>query len=94
MHSNNDTDIELKLKASNDIFEKLGDTAEVLFSAFGIVKLLCILNLSFLFQDIVTGIITKRLGRFWEFPTFQHFTDFVLFMVSIWVFQWIVTEID
>ena len=94
VHSANDTNIEIMLAASDEIFELLGDSADTLYSAFSIVKILCVLNLSFFFQDVVTGIITKRLGRFFEFPTFQHFTDLILFVTSIWVFQWIVTEID
>ena len=94
VHSANDTHIEIMLAASDEIFEVLGDSAATLYNAFGIVKILCILNLSFFFQDVVTGIITKRLGRFFEFPTIQHFSDLILFVTSIWVFQWIVTEID
>jgi hypothetical protein len=49
VHSANDTNIEVMLGASDDIFEKLGDSADVLYSAFQIVKILCVLNLSFFF---------------------------------------------
>tara|TARA_B110000285_G_C15106223_1_gene608145 strand:- start:15 stop:368 length:354 start_codon:yes stop_codon:yes gene_type:complete len=94
VHSANDTDIEIMLVASDEIFELLGDSADTLYSAFSIVKVLCVLNLSFFFQDVVIGIVTKRLGRFFEFPTLTHFSDLILFVTSIWVFQWIVTEID
>ena len=94
VHSDNDTDIEIMLVSSDEIFELLGDSADTLYSAFSIVKVLCVLNLSFFFQDVVIGIVTKRLGRFFEFPTLTHFSDLILFVTSIWVFQWIVTEID
>jgi hypothetical protein len=49
VHSSNDTHIELLLGQSNEIFFYLGDTAESLYNSFQIVKLLCILNTSFLF---------------------------------------------
>lgn len=47
--SNNDTDIEIQLAKCNEIYDNLGDAATVLYSAFNIVKILCFLNISFLF---------------------------------------------
>jgi hypothetical protein len=92
--SGNDTDIEILLEKSNEIYEELGDSATTLYSAFSIVKILCFLNCSFLIQDIVVLIITKRLGRFFEFPTLQQIFDAILFATSVWVFQWIALKID
>jgi len=47
--SSNDTDIEIQLAKCNEIYDNLGDAATVLYSAFNIVKILCFLNISFLF---------------------------------------------
>ena len=69
VHSSNDTSIEIMLANCDEIFDRLGDAAIVLKIAFNVVKILCILNLSFIFQDIATAIVMKRLGRFFEFPT-------------------------
>ena len=54
----------------------------------------CILNVSYIFQDIVNGIVTKRLGRFFEFPTLQHMSDLLLTICSMWVYYWVSSEID
>jgi hypothetical protein len=92
--SDNDTAIDLMFKESDEIFESISDSTDALYTQFGFVKLFCVLNMSFLFKDIITGIVTKRLGRFFEFPTFTHIIDLILCIVSMTVYEWIHTEID
>jgi hypothetical protein len=61
---------------------------------FRLIKMFCFLNVSYILQDIVNGIVTKRLGRFFEFPTLQHLADLILMVSSFWIYQWIAKEID
>jgi hypothetical protein len=51
------------------------------------------MNLTFLFQHIVTFIFTKRLGRFYEFPVILHLTDTILFVCSLIFISWFRTNI-
>lgn len=49
--------------------------------------------MTFIFQHIVTFIFTKRLGRFYEFPSILHVTDTILFVCSIIIIQWIKNDL-
>ena len=39
-------------------------------------------------QNVVTFIMTKLMGRFYQFPTVGQFTDTVLFVCSIIIVNW------
>jgi len=53
-----------------------------------VIEVLCYLNFSFLLQHFVTFIFTKRMGRFYEFPSILHFTDLVLAVASAIIIDW------
>lgn len=42
-------------------------------------------------MQIVTFIFAKKLGRFYKFPTFFHLSDFLLFVSSAYMINWIDT---
>ena len=74
---------------SDALLAAFGNSVQSLYDGFSVVFVLCILNLSFLLQHIVTFIYTKRLGRFYEFPSILHFTDLLLFIASLIMISWV-----
>jgi hypothetical protein len=92
--SNDEVAILTNLEVIEDIYKIIGPRTESLYQAFNTIQYLCFLNLTFLFQHIVTFIFTKRLGRFYEFPVILHFTDTILFVCSLVFISWFRTNIQ
>jgi len=65
-----------------------------LFSDFGVIQILCFLNLTYLAQHFITFAVTKKLGRFYDFPALIHFTDVILFICSVLVIEWYMKNIN
>ena len=53
-----------------------------------IIQGLCVLNFTFVLQHFVTFTYTKRLNRFYEFPTVLHVTDLILAASSAFIVDW------
>jgi hypothetical protein len=94
LESNDDAAILKNLSQIEDIYEVIGPRTDSLYQAFNTIQYLCFLNLTFLFQHIVTFIFTKRLGRFYEFPVILHFTDTILFVCSLVFISWFRSNIQ
>lgn len=94
LESNDDDAILKNLSQIEDIYEVIGPRTDSLYQAFNTIQYLCFLNLTFLFQHIVTFIFTKRLGRFYEFPVILHFTDTILFVCSLVFISWFRSNIQ
>lgn len=92
--SNDEKAILKEIADIDEIYKVIGPLTEGLYQAFNTIQYLCFLNLTFLFQHVVTFIFTKRLGRFYEFPVILHFTDTVLFVCSIVFISWFRTNIQ
>ena len=60
---------------------------------FMVVEILCFLNSSFVISHIVTAIYTKRMGRFFDFPTMLHFLDTMLLILSMVIVEWIENDL-
>lgn len=43
---------------------------------------------------MVTFVVTKKLGRFYEFPVLIHVSDAILFVCSVLVIEWFNNKID
>ena len=52
------------------------------------IQILCYLNLTFFIHHVITYIFTKRLNRFYIFPSLLHLTDLLLFISSIICITW------
>jgi len=94
INSGNLTEINLLLNESDRLYESIKDDADTLYAAFLVIEVLCVLNISFFFQHIVTFIFTKKLNRFYEFPTLMHFTDLILAISSVIVIDWFRSNIQ
>ena len=64
---------------------------ENLYWLFMSLQALCILNMMFLIQHSITFIFVKKMGRFFEFPTFIQITDVSMFASSFYLTLWIQT---
>ena len=86
--SNDETEI-LKIKQKNDdLYDGIKFDAELLYHAFCIIQILSYIDMTFLLQSVVTFIYTKRLNRYFQFPTLHHITDLVLFACSCIFIKW------
>jgi len=65
-----------------------------LYNMFSMIQLLCFLNLTYLCQHIITFVVTKKLGRFYEFPVIIHLSDTILFICSILIIDWFSKNIN
>lgn len=81
------------LYRSDDIYKKIEKDANQLYSAFEVISILSIANLSFFIQHIMTFIVTRRLGRFYGLQGL-HFTDTILAGCSMVIVHWFVTKIQ
>jgi len=88
VNSGNLTEINLLLNESDKLYLAIKDDSSNLYLAFQVIKVLCVLNCSFLFQHFVTLIFTKKLGRFYDFPQMIHFSDAALAVSSVMVYDW------
>jgi len=88
INSGNLTEINLLLDEGDRLYETIKDDADTLYRAFLVIQVLCILNLTFLFQHFVTFIFTKWMGRFYEFPSILHLTDTILAVASAIIVDW------
>ena len=67
--------------------------ASDLASNMGTIEWLCFFNLTFLAQHVVTLIYTQKMGRFYDFPSVLHFTDFLLCVLSLIIINWKQTKL-
>jgi hypothetical protein len=99
--------IEQVLATSNDIptiLDKINEADSVLaanianidslYSAFSFINVLCYMNLTFFAQHFIVFIFTKRMNRFYIFPSILHLSDLLLFVSSILSIQWFTTSIQ
>lgn len=94
MKSGNLTEINMLITQSDSLYASIEKESATLYSAFVFIEILCILNFSFLFQHFVTFIFTKRMGRFYEFPSILHLTDLILAISSGIIIDWFTTNIQ
>lgn len=47
------------------------------------IYVLCVLNTTFLLQHLTNLLYTKRMGRFQNEISMKHFTDLILFVISL-----------
>lgn len=92
--SGNLTEINILLGETQELYSSIESEASTLYSAFVVIEVLSILNFTFLFQHLVTFIFTKRMGRFYEFPTILHLTDLILTISSAVVIEWFKNNIS
>lgn len=70
-HLIQDSDIELilqEIERADELYYSIEKEAETLYAAFNLIFYLCIFNMTFLIQHILTFIFAKKLNRFQEFP--------------------------
>ena len=82
--------IKAMIAKSDQLFEQMLPNIRRLESDYWVLKLICILNMAFFLQHVTTFIFTRRVNRFYRFPTLLHLTDLILFIMSIEVLQWLV----
>lgn len=82
-------EINKMVSESEAIFSNIEKVVNSMYESFGVIKWLCILNLTFILQHFVTFIFTSKLKRFYQFPTITHVTDSVLFASSLFIINWI-----
>ena len=87
--SSNTTEIQLLIEESSVLYASIEASTRELYSAFSIIEILSYFNLTFFVQHLVTFVFTKRMGRFYEFPSVLHFTDVILFCCSVVTISWI-----
>ena len=74
----------LELIAKTDaLYKEVEGSAQTIYQAFSIINNLCIFNLTFFLQNLITLLFTKIMNRFYQFPTFIQFADLVLFVSSL-----------
>ena len=56
------------------------------------MSVLCMFNLTFFLQHMISIQFIKKLMRFYTFQTF-HFTDGVLFIINIIIVNWFLTSL-
>lgn len=89
-----DLDIILdEIHQTDEIYAEAYPFVVLLLGAFNVVVAICYLNLTFLLQHIMTFIFTLKMNRFYVFPSLLHLTDFLLAVSSIYVIQWVKTNI-
>ena len=67
------TEIQLLIEESTELYNSISTQSDELYAAFGIIELLSYLNLTFLIQHMVTFVFTKRMSRFYDFPSIGRF---------------------
>lgn len=82
-----------ELKEAEEIYHEAEKWVGLLLGAFNIVVVICYMNITFLLQHITTFIFTFKMNRFYVFPTILHVTDTVFAMSSIYIIQWVKSNI-
>ena len=86
--SDDEKEIHKMIKRANLIYSYVEGDAETLYAVFLIIEILCILNLSFFLQNLIEFIFTRRMGRFYQFPTIAQITDIALCASSSVIIDW------
>ena len=94
MKSVEEEEIVRLIKETDDAYDLIKDKAESLYSAFVVIEILCLMNMTFFLQNVVNYIFTKKLGRFYQFPTLAHISDTILFCCSIIILRWFQLNIE
>lgn len=92
--SSNEQQILETLEKVNGLSKSMENETLALYNEFSVIQILCILNLTYLIQHVITFIVTKKLGRFYEFPALIHITDAILFVSSVFVIDWFVNRLQ
>jgi len=91
--SGNLTEINLLLNESDKLYESIRTECSSLYLAFQVIKVLSLLNCSFLFQHFVTMIFAKKLGRFYDFPQIMHLSDLTMAVASMIIYDWFTSTV-
>jgi len=86
--SNDEEEIIKYLAESDKLFAGIEKDAESLYGTFEVIEILCMLNLTFFLQNVVNFLFTNIMGRLFQFPTVQQFSDLMLFGSSVVVIRW------
>lgn len=54
-----------------------------LYSYFGMIEIIQILNMAYFVEHICTWAFTKKIGRSYSFPRLLHFTDALMVFCSV-----------
>lgn len=73
-----------KEKELNVLLDASVDETLNILASFNIVQWICMLNLTFFLQHLVTGLYLSKLNRFFSIGSL-HLSDMILFCISIYV---------
>lgn len=76
------------LTESDTIYGSIEDYADTLYSSFIVVEVLCIMNLTFKFQDLTTLLFVNLMDKFMVYPSLHHLTNDALMISSCFIIRW------
>lgn len=92
--SSNLTEIRRLVAQSSSLFTLIQPDLRFVLQSLTIIKIMCFLNSSYLLQHVLAAIFTKKLNRFYNFPTIFHVTDFAMLISSSMTFRWVANDIE
>jgi hypothetical protein len=79
------------IKQTDIIFSDIKEVVVSVYRNMNVIQWLCIFNLTFFLQQIVSFLFTKKMNRFYYFPSLFHLSDLTLFISSLYIVFWIRT---